>query len=42
MNQTAKNSLFIGDLAIFCTDEDLYTAFCQFGEISVSHLISLR
>jgi heterogeneous nuclear ribonucleoprotein A1/A3 len=31
MNQ--KNSLFIGDLAIFCTEDDLREAFSCYGDV---------
>lgn len=42
MNNTShqsKSSLFIGDLAIFCTEEDIRRMFSPFGEISEVKII---
>lgn len=33
MTTTTKNSLFLGDLAIFCTEEEINRAFEPFGQI---------
>lgn len=33
MTATTKTSLFLGDLAIFCTEEEISRAFESFGKI---------
>lgn len=35
----SKSSLFIGDLAIFCTEDDIFRAFSPFGEITEVKII---
>jgi RNA recognition motif-containing protein len=38
-SQQSKSSLFIGDLAIFCTEEDIRRAFSAYGEVTEVKII---